>query len=267
MAEGDATTSPAVGPLVSSPHAQQAVEFAAELADGVAHDFNNLLTIIMANLAFVADTAGIPSDCRQAAQTALGATQRGARLTERLGAFSRARDLRPEVVDMAELLAESAGDWRRVFGSVLEIEVAAHGDDLQVIADPGELRNALDQLVVNAREAVPDTGGKLTVSAASSLSARRSPIADARTAGCEYVRLTLADDGRGMSQEAVARAFEPFFSTKDARTGHGLGLSIALCFVKQSGGDIEMRSTVGKGTTVELYLPQPNPRKRESGAG
>lgn len=240
----------------SSESSLEKAEAIALLADGVAHDFNNLLTIIMVNLGFLEDDPGVSSDARLATQAALSAAQRGAQLTERLRGFARGQDLRPKVVDVPELLADVRTSSQREFGSSFEVRSSSADDLWEIFADPSELSNALRHLVTNAREAMPETDPKLAIHAVNAVYDRRDSTMGGGCGASECVLLTVTDNGRGMSAETVERAFEPFFSTKGPGPGHGLGLSIVYGFVKQSGGDIEITSALGKGTTVKLYLPR-----------
>lgn len=225
------------------------VEALARLADGAGHDFNNLLTVMMLSLGYLEDAPELSPECRRATQDALRAAHRAAQLGERLRAFSRRQDLRPKAIDVREWLTGVEKGLEREVGPGVELCISSADDVWALYADPKALSDTLDHLAVNAREAVSATGAKLGIHAANA-------IVGAGPSAREYVTLTVSDNGCGMSEQTIEHAVEPFLSTKEPRTGHGLGLSIAYGFAKQSDGDLEIASNLGQGTVVTLYLPR-----------
>jgi PAS domain S-box-containing protein len=224
-------------------HAQR-LESVGQLTGGIAHDFNNLLTVIQGNLQMLAELPAVAADplASQMAAAAARAGQRGADLTGKLLAFSRRQALAPVAVDPGALLQSLADMLRRTLGAQIRVEVRPGADCPRCIADPVQLESALLNVAINARDAMPG-GGTLT------LRCGRDPGAPDR------VRIAVQDTGHGMSDEVRARAFEPFYTTKEAGRGTGLGLSTVYGFVTQSRGSIELESRIGAGTTVTLRLP------------
>ncbi|MBK1658531.1 response regulator [Paracraurococcus ruber] len=229
----------------------QKVEAIGQLTGGVAHDFNNLLMAVLGNLALLRKRLP-PEDARalRLVEGAMMGAQRGAALTQRLLAFARRQELRPEPVDL-RLLVDSMGQLlRRSLGPRVSIAVEAAADLPAALADANQLELALLNLAVNARDAMPE-GGRLTISIA------RLPPGDgpARLRPGDYLSLAVRDEGEGMPAEVVARAVEPFFSTKPLGQGTGLGLSMVHGVARQLGGDLRLSSMVGRGTTAEIILP------------
>jgi PAS domain S-box-containing protein len=217
----------------------QKMEAVGQLAGGVAHDFNNLLSIILGNLDLVRHHLGDVADARESLGHAVAACRRGAELTRRLLSFSRQQPLAHEAVELGALLPGLGTVLRRLIPESIHIDVRLAADLPRVVIDPAMLENALLNLAINARDAMP-TGGTLTFSAAAE---------DGR------VRLAVSDTGTGMSPEVRERALEPFFTTQPTGQGTGLGLSMVYGFVQQSGGSLQLRSAPGEGTTVVLDLP------------
>lgn len=230
----------------------QRMDALGQLTGGIAHDFNNLLTIIIGNHELAEETND-PEKMRQLMSRASEAAHMGARLTSRLLSFSRQRKLEPTVVNLNEQIINMMELLRRSLGETISITTALAGDLWNVCVDPSEIENALLNLSLNGRDAMPH-GGLL------SLETRNEIIADARDhdglAPGEYVRVTVSDTGSGMPLEVAARAFEPFFTTKPVGRGTGLGLASTYGFVKQSGGNATIHSEVARGTSVNLYLPR-----------
>ena len=242
----------------------QKLKAVGHLTGGVAHDFNNLLTIILGNLAMLEEGLRDNPELYKSAHTAMNAARRGADLTRRLLAFSRQQALQPRLLAPGQQLQEIAELLLRTLGANIELETAADPAVWNVRVDPGQLTNAVLNLAINARDAMPG-GGRLRIEARNvTLDAAHAARYPDVMAG-DYVRLTVADTGTGMTPEVVERAFEPFFTTKELGAGTGLGLSMVYGFVKQSGGHVRIRSQVGAGTTIELYLPRHTPRVREIG--
>jgi PAS domain S-box-containing protein len=232
----------------------QKMEAVGQLTGGVAHDFNNLLTVVIGNLDVM--ELGLTDE---RLKRLLGAARRGAEraatLTHRLLAFSRKQPLAPQPVDLNRLIGEMSDLLRRTLGETVTIGTSLAGDLWQTSADANQVENALLNLALNGRDAMAP-GGTLTIATAN---ATLDPTYAARHPGAvagEYVLLSVTDDGAGMAPETLAKAFEPFFTTKDIGEGSGLGLSMVYGFARQSGGHAAIRSALGHGTTVELYLPR-----------
>lgn len=236
-------------------HAQR-LESVGQLTGGIAHDFNNLLTVIQGNLQVLEELPSFSQDelASQLIGAAARATRRGAELTGKLLAFSRRQVLQHKQVDVAGLLNSLADMLRRTLDQRIVIEVDTPSCSL-VLADPSQLESALLNIAINARDAMPD-GGTLRFHCMAGLPA--SCLPDGSQPGDNlFVAIAISDTGAGMSEETKQRAFEPFFTTKEVGRGTGLGLSTVYGFVKQSKGAIAVDSTLGLGTTVTLYLPQP----------
>jgi len=232
-------------------HAQR-METIGKLTGGIAHDFNNLLAVIMGNSEVVGDKLGEEDPAVSAIRrTAL----RGSELTQRLLAFSRQQSLRPEAVDLSKLTSEMAGILTRTLGETIAIKVKSPRRPWLAKVDIGELENAVLNLAINARDAMPG-GGVLTIETDNvTLSAKKAAQFENAAPG-KYIRLSLTDTGSGMPAEILEHAFEPFFTTKAFGDGSGLGLSMVYGFASQSGGFVNIDSSSGKGATVSLYLPR-----------
>lgn len=236
----------------------QKMETIGQLTGGVAHDFNNLLTVILGNLERLRrriDDGGDPAQMKRAADNAIQGAERAASLTRSLLAFSRRQPLSPKPVDVNKLVANMSDLLRRTLGEQITIESVVAGGLWRTHVDPNQLENAILNLAVNARDAMPN-GGKLTIETANAYLDARYAADQAEVAPGQYVVLCITDTGIGMSKEVVEQAFEPFFTTKDIGQGTGLGLSQVYGFVKQSGGHVKIYSEPGQGTTVKIYLPR-----------
>jgi signal transduction histidine kinase/CheY-like chemotaxis protein len=232
----------------------QRLDAVGHLTGGIAHDFNNLLTIILGNLeGLQRQLAGADVKIFRRLENAIFGAERAATLTKRLLAFSRQQPLSPTVVDINQLLTGVSDFLRRALGEEIALEVVGSAGVWPVEVDAAELESALVNLAVNARDAMPN-GGKLTIEAANSYldDAYCASHADVRPG--QYVMISVTDDGAGMAGEVIERAFEPFYTTKPAGQGTGLGLSQVYGFVKQSGGHVKIYSEPGEGTTVKIYL-------------
>ncbi|MRG57970.1 GAF domain-containing protein [Phyllobacterium sp. SYP-B3895] len=233
----------------------QKMEALGQLTGGVAHDFNNLLQIISGNLQLLAkDMAGNARGERRI-ENALAGVSRGSKLASQLLAFGRRQALEPKVVNIGRFIAGMGDMMRRTIGESIEIEIVRSGGLWNTLIDPAQIENALLNLAINARDAMPD-GGRLTIEVGNAslddAYVRRNPEAEAG----QFVMLAVTDTGTGMTPAVLAQAFEPFFSTKSVGRGTGLGLSMVYGFVRQSGGHVKIYSEVGQGTTVKLYLPR-----------
>ncbi len=234
----------------------QKMEAVGQLTGGIAHDFNNLLAGIAGSLELLQKRMGqgrLDSIPRYV-EAAQSATKRAAALTQRLLAFSRRQTLAPKPIDINRLVGDMEELIRRTVGPSVEIEVVGAGGLWLTLVDPNQLENALLNLCINARDAMPD-GGRLTIETANKWlddrAARERDLAPG-----QYISLCVTDTGTGMTPEVIARAFDPFFTTKPLGQGTGLGLSMIYGFVRQSGGQVRIYSEVGQGTTMCLYLPR-----------
>jgi PAS domain S-box-containing protein len=231
----------------------QRMEALGQLTGGIAHDFNNLLTAILLNADVLASV--LDDRLRPLAEAVRMAGERGADLTRRLLAFGRRQILEPRPTEVRALLTGMEPLMHRTLGAHIEVE-SRHAPDLWfATVDPSQLENAVLNLAVNARDAMPE-GGRLTIETANvEFDDKRADAFPESKAG-QYVMIAVGDTGCGMPPEVVARAFEPFFTTKDVGKGTGLGLSMVYGFVNQSGGHARIHSEVGVGTVVRLYLPR-----------
>ena len=241
-------------------HQAQKMDAVGQLSSGIAHDFNNVLQVIQGNLEIAMQKLR-QADLRRdrpgeqiagAIETAQKASGSARHLVQRLLAFSRQQPLEPVELDTNALIEEMVDMIKRVLGERIHVRTMLASDLPLVLADRNQLESALLNLVVNARDAMPD-GGQLTI-ATSGVEIDDSRPEEA-TPG-RYVVLSVADTGCGIPAAMLNRVFEPFFSTKDAGKGTGLGLSMVYSFVKQSNGHVHIASTVGMGTTVAIYLPR-----------
>jgi PAS domain S-box-containing protein len=233
----------------------QRLEAVGQMTGGIAHDFNNLLTVILGNSEILAEGVSANQDLHNLAEMIRKAAERGAEMTSRLLAFSRRQALDPKAVDINGLVSGVDGLLRRAVGGQVELEIRLGKDAGAVLIDAVQLENALLNLSVNARDALPD-GGKLTIET-KNLQLDQAYVADQPdvTPGM-YTLISVSDTGTGMDEKTRLHAFEPFFTTKDFGKGSGLGLSMVYGFVKQSKGFVRICSELGHGTTVELYLPR-----------
>ncbi|MFS0771163.1 ATP-binding protein [Sphingomonas sp. 1P08PE] len=232
----------------------QKMEAVGQLTGGIAHDFNNLLQIVTGNLEIL--TRGLPEESermRRAAQNAMAGAQRAATLTQRLLAFSRRQPLAPKPLDPNQLIDGMSDLITRTLGEQIAVRTDLARDLWPVEADTNQLENAVLNLAVNARDAMAP-GGTLTITTGNTILGEGDVEED--TVPGQYVSIAVCDTGAGMSDETMARVFEPFFTTKEVGKGTGLGLSMVYGFVKQSGGHLRIESSVGRGTTVNLYLPR-----------
>ena len=232
----------------------QKMESIGQLTGGIAHDFNNLMAVILGNLELLAEDLAGNTAAQQKIGTAIRSTLRGSDLTHRLLAFARQQSLAPKLTQIDDLIRGMRDLLLRPLGPAIEATFALAGDVLPTEIDQARLETSLLNLVINARDAMPE-GGKLTI-ATSNVTSDPGDIRQLEgLVPGDYVLIAVSDSGAGMTEEVRARAFEPFFTTKGVGKGTGLGLSMVYGFVKQSGGHVELVSEVGRGTTVKIYLP------------
>jgi PAS domain S-box-containing protein len=227
----------------------QKMEAMGQLTGGVAHDFNNLLTVIIGNTEVLSDTLTDPQQ-RAMANMVLDAAERGAVLNEQLLSFARRQALKPEPLDPYEVVHGMLGLLKRTLGEHIEIRTVLSTSKYAALIDRTQFGNALLNLAVNARDAMPQ-GGTLTISTGERAA---GPDDSDIPIGQPVVFVSVSDTGSGMPPEVLARAFEPFFTTKDVGKGSGLGLSMVYGFAQQSGGHVTIRSQEGQGTTVTILL-------------
>lgn len=244
----------------------QKMESIGQLTGGIAHDFNNMLAIVIGSLDLARrrfDTD--PDKARQCIDNAGEGAQRAAQLTARLLAFSRQTPLEPRAVDANKLVGGMSELLRRTIGEQVAVETVLAGGLWPAHIDPSQLENAILNLAVNARDAMPD-GGRLTIETNNThLDDGYAAQHDEVEPG-QYIVICVTDTGTGMPPHVVERAFDPFYTTKEVGKGTGLGLSQVFGFVKQSGGHVKIYSEPEQGTTIKLYLPR-HFGKPDDGAG
>jgi PAS domain S-box-containing protein len=236
-------------------HAQK-MEAVGQLTGGLAHDFNNLLTAISGSLELLQRrvTQGRVQDIDRYLASAQAAATRAAALTHRLLAFARRQALDPKKINPNRLIADMEEMVQRTVGPEIKVQSMLLDGVWPILCDPNQLENAILNLCINARDAMPD-GGRLTIEAANvELDKRRASARDMEPG--EYVEISVIDTGTGMSPAVVARAFDPFYTTKPIGKGTGLGLSMIYGFARQSGGQVRIHSALGAGTAVRMYLPR-----------
>ncbi len=230
----------------------QRLESLGKLTGGVAHDFNNLMAVIGGHAELLRDHIG-----ENASLTAIErATNRATTLTQHLLAFSRQQRLMPNAIDLRQLISGLEHLYQRTLGERIRIVASAAPDVWPVMADAGQLDNALLNLSINARDAMPH-GGTLAITCNNvHFNQEIARTGDQPLPAGHYVRIDVSDTGEGISPETLARVFEPFFTTKDVGKGSGLGLSMVFGFARQSGGDVQIDSEIGRGTRVSIFLPR-----------
>ena len=233
----------------------QKMEAMGQLTGGVAHDFNNLLTVILGNAEYLAEKLAAHAELRSFAEGIVMAAERGAELTRSLLAFSRKQPLMPKDIDIGQQVLGMEQLLRRTLGEHIECEFLLDQELWLASVDPGQLASALLNLVLNARDAMPD-GGRLTVEVRNASLDRAYVEQNRDTQPGDYVMVAVTDTGCGMAAEVAARAFEPFFTTKDVGKGTGLGLSMVYGFAQQSGGSMKIDSKLGHGTAITLFFPR-----------
>ena len=236
----------------------QKLEGLGQLTGGVAHDFGNILQLLTNELELIR-RRGTDEFSRQRAESALRATARGTKLTRQLLTFAKRQPLHFDTVDLNARIADIAEMTRGAVG-LMTLELALAPELWPIVTDANELDSAILNLIMNARDAMPD-GGVLRIVTANTQATRDDG------SSADFVRIDFIDTGTGMTPEVLARAWEPFFTTKPAGKGTGLGLSTVYGFVKQSGGDATLESTAGRGTCVSLTLPKGAPSVLRGDAG
>jgi PAS domain S-box-containing protein len=243
----------------------QKTEALGQLTGGIAHDFNNLLAVISGNLDLMKDELAAVPDLAELLEDALSSAQSGAELTHRLLAFGRRQTLHPQVTDAGELVKGMSRMLERALGETIETRWVLNEGLWPVEVDRNQLETSLLNLVINARDAMAESG-VLTIETANATLGRGDALAQDATVPGDYVVVSVTDSGTGMAPEIVEKAIQPFFTTKEVGHGSGLGLSMVYGFVKQSGGHLEIASSTGQGTAVRLYLPKAETEAREGEA-
>jgi signal transduction histidine kinase/CheY-like chemotaxis protein len=231
----------------------QKMDTIGQLTGGVAHDFNNLLMAVLGSLTLLEKRLPDEPQCRRLLQNAVQGAQRGAALTQRLLAFSRRQELKPEAVDLTALVSGMEELLKRALGHAIEFRCTFPGELPPVLVDANQLELALLNLALNARDAMPN-GGKLSITAVGET--RQEPGPDSRLPLGEYLRISITDTGVGMDEQTLAKATDPFFTTKGPGKGTGLGLSMVHGLAAQSGGHLRIDSAPNLGTSVQLWLPR-----------
>lgn len=241
----------------------QKMEAVGQLTGGLAHDFNNLLAAISGSLELMQTriAQGRSKEIDRYVDIAQQATRRASALTHRLLAFSRRQTLDPRPTDVNRLITSLGDLLRRSVGPTVDVEIVGAGGLWTTLVDPNQLENAVLNLCINARDAMPD-GGRVTIETSNKWFDRDAARARDLPAG-QYVALCVTDTGTGMSAETMQRAFDPFYTTKPLGEGTGLGLSMIYGFARQSGGQVRIYSELGHGTTMCIYLPRSTQQEAE----
>jgi signal transduction histidine kinase len=230
----------------------QKLEALGQLTGGIAHDFNNLLTVVIGNLILASRRASDNSNILPLLQSALRSAERGVALIQRLLAFARKQHLDPQSVDLGALVASIEELLKRTVGPAIRLEIATDANLAPALVDANQVELAILNLAINARDAMP-VGGTLCISLHNRRADSSSPPG---LTARDYVLVSISDTGTGMDDATLAQACDPFFTTKEVGSGSGLGLPMVQGFAGQSGGTMQIRSKLGEGTTVEIWLPQ-----------
>jgi signal transduction histidine kinase/CheY-like chemotaxis protein len=242
-------------------HQSQKMEALGQLTGGIAHDFNNLLTAVIGNLELAQKRSGGDPRTAGLLEAALSAAERGATLIRDLLSFARRQPLHPKAVDVSGVVDDAEKILKQTIGPDIRLLINAEPSLRPAWVDPNQLALAVLNLALNARDAMPG-GGRLQIACENRRAETGNSPSDLATG--DYVVVTVSDNGSGMSETTLARVFEPFFTTKDAGRGSGLGLSMVQGFAAQSGGTVQIVSSLGEGTNVELWLPRAGGRSTES---
>ncbi len=232
----------------------QKMEAIGRLTGGVAHDFNNLLTVILGNLQFLKKRVYYDDSVQDILDRLIDTTKRGGEMNNRLLSFSSEQTLKNEVVMIHDLLDEMRDFLRRLLNANIELKIVAPENDLAVIADKTQLQNAILNICVNARDAMPD-GGLLSIDSTQKRMPKSFVSNEEVRGDADYVIITIADNGQGIPAEIQKKIFEPFFTTKEKGEGTGLGLATVYGFIRQCGGNITVHSREGEWTRFNIYLP------------
>ena len=238
----------------------QKMEAIGQLTGGIAHDFNNILTIIIGMAELLSADVANDSQLLAMVKSIDEAAARGAQLTQRMLSFARKQPLQARVIDLNETVVRMATMLQRTLGEDIAVRTAVAENPWRALVDPSQLEDAILNLAVNARDAMPN-GGRLLIETANAHLDEQYAVQNVEVAPGDYAAIIVTDSGTGMSADVMEHAFEPFFTTKDVGRGTGLGLSMVYGFVKQSRGHVKIYSEIGHGTSVRLYLP-----RAESGA-
>jgi len=233
----------------------QKMEAIGKLAGSIAHDFNNQLTVVKGYCDLLLASRPVDDPCYEPVEQISKAAKRAAALTGQLLAYSRKQMLHPQIVDVNRLLGELADPIRKIIGERISLKITPSADPATVRVDVGQVQQAITNIVLNARDAMPG-GGTLTVETANAEMLPPSLGSPGESGPCPCVVLAISDTGTGMDQDTLSHIFEPFFTTKPPGRGTGLGLSMVYGFVQQSGERIDVTSRLGEGSTFRIYLPQ-----------
>jgi signal transduction histidine kinase len=234
------------------------MEAIGRLAGGVAHDFNNVLTAIFGYSDLLLDQFGRDDPRRADVEEIRRSAQRAATLTRQLLAFSRKQMMQPRIINLNDVLTDLKGLLSRLLGEHIRLELRLGPEPWTVRADPGQIEQVVINLCANARDAMPD-GGTIEIATENVLlEGGDTPLADGLPDG-PYVRMTVADEGHGMSERVRQHIFEPFFTTKEHGKGTGLGLATAYGIIRQSDGGISAQSEEGRGSRFFVFLPRVDP--------
>ncbi len=233
----------------------QKMDAVGQLTGGIAHDFNNMLAVVVGSLDLLGRRLGGDERARRYVDAASDGARRAALLTQRLLSFSRQQPLEPKATDLNRLVAGMSDLLGHSIGADVRLETVLAGGLWPVHVDPNQLENVILNLVVNARDAMPD-GGRLTIETQNAHLDDRYAATHAGVAAGQYALLAVTDTGSGMPEDVIAKAFDPFFTTKAVGKGTGLGLSQVYGFIKQSNGHVKIYSEPGHGTTIKIYLPR-----------
>jgi PAS domain S-box-containing protein len=235
----------------------QKMEAVGQLTGGIAHDFNNMLTGVIGALALIKRriAANRLDELDKFIDAATSSAERAASLTHRLLAFSRRQPLDRQAVNVKGLIASMEDLFRRTLGEQVELVIDLAPVTWDAVTDHNQLESAVLNLVINARDAMPE-GGKLTIETCNVVFSETDVARGERLNPGSYIMIAVSDDGIGMSEATIEKAFDPFFTTKPIGQGTGLGLSMIYGFAQQSGGHVRIYSRVGFGTTIKLYLPR-----------
>lgn len=235
--------------------ASQRLKAVGQMTGGLAHDFNNLLTVILGNVERLSDALPDEDPLQAHVQTIINASLHGAELTNSLLAFARKQSLKPQSVNVLDLISSMRSLLSSTLGEQIELSIFNSDDLWMAHVDPIQFKSAVINLCLNARDAMLH-GGCLEIDVCNIVVQERLDMSSESLAPGMYVRMSVRDYGAGMSPDVLERVFEPFFTTKEVGKGSGLGLSMVYGFIKQSNGHIQIESTAGKGTCVSIYLPK-----------